>query len=95
MNIAIIPARGGSKRIPRKNIRNFHGKPMLAYSIEAALNAEVFDRVLVSTDSPEIQRVARHYGATCDDLRPDALSDDFVGTTDVVKYEVQNLKYRI
>jgi pseudaminic acid cytidylyltransferase len=91
MNIAIIPARGGSKRIPMKNIKIFHGKPMLAYSIEAALNTEFFDRVLVSTDNSEIQRVARHYGATCDYLRPDALSDDFVGTTDVVKYEVQNL----
>ena len=91
MNIAIIPARGGSKRIPRKNIKEFHGRPIIACSIETAIKAQCFDKVIVSTDDPEIQRVARHYGATCDSLRPDALSDDFVGTTEVVKYEVQNL----
>jgi pseudaminic acid cytidylyltransferase len=91
MNIAIVPARGSGKRIPRKNIKEFQGKPIIACSIETAVKAECFDKVIVSTDAPESQRVARHYGATCDYLRLDVLSDDFVGTKEVVKYEVQIL----
>ncbi|WP_413786724.1 cytidylyltransferase domain-containing protein, partial [Psychrobacter immobilis] len=62
-NIAVIPARGGSKRIPRKNVKEFCGKPMIAYSIEAAIKSECFDRVIVSTDDEEIAEVALSYGA--------------------------------
>jgi N-acylneuraminate cytidylyltransferase len=62
-NLCIIPARGGSKRIPRKNIKDFLGKPIIAYSIEAALNSDLFDEVMVSTDDEEIAEVARRYGA--------------------------------
>ncbi len=63
MKIAIIPARGGSKRIPRKNIKDFNGKPIIAYSIEAALNSGCFDKVIVSTDDQEIADVAKQFGA--------------------------------
>ena len=63
MNVAIIPARGGSKRIPKKNIKNFLGKPIIAYSIEAAINSNLFDKVIVSTDSSEIADIAVKYGA--------------------------------
>ena len=63
MNIAIIPARGGSKRIPRKNIKSFHGKPLIAYSIEAAQKSDCFERIIVSTDDHEIAEVAKSYGA--------------------------------
>ncbi|WP_053406801.1 pseudaminic acid cytidylyltransferase [Persicobacter sp. CCB-QB2] len=75
--IAIIPARGGSKRIPRKNIREFLGKPIIAYSIEAALESELFDEVLVSTDDEEIADVARKYGASVPFLRSKKNADDF------------------
>lgn len=77
MNIAVITARGGSKRIPRKNIRPFLGKPMIAWPIEAALTSECFAHVLVSTDDPEIAAVAQEYGAEVPFLRPAALADDF------------------
>ncbi|WP_100655837.1 pseudaminic acid cytidylyltransferase [Alteromonas flava] len=80
MNLAIIPARGGSKRIPRKNIRPFCGKPMLAYSIEAAIQSQLFDAVMVSTDDEEIAEVARKWGAEVPFLRPNALADDYTGT---------------
>jgi len=86
MNIAIIPARGGSKRIPRKNIKSFCGKPMLAWSIDAAKSAGVFDHIIVSTDDYEIAEVARHYGAETPFLRPNHLSDDYTGTGAVVKH---------
>ena len=72
--IAIIPARGGSKRIPRKNIRPFFGKPIISYSIQAALKAAVFDRVIVSTDDPEIAEVGRTYGAEIPFLRSEKTS---------------------
>ncbi len=85
-NVAIIPARGGSKRIPRKNIKPFAGKPILAYSIETALQSELFDRVIVSTDDSEIASVAESFGAEVPLLRPAALADDFTGTNDVVKH---------
>ncbi|HAC68696.1 MAG TPA: pseudaminic acid cytidylyltransferase, partial [Pseudomonas sp.] len=68
--IAIIPARGGSKRIPRKNIKTFHGRPMIAYSIRAALDSGLFARVIVSTDDAEIAEVARAYGAEVPFMRP-------------------------
>lgn len=84
--IAIIPARGGSKRIPRKNIKPFHGKPLIAYSIEAALATGLFDKVIVSTDDEEIAQIAKKYGAQIPFVRPQELSDDFTGTEDVVSH---------
>jgi pseudaminic acid cytidylyltransferase len=83
-NIAIIPARGGSKRIPRKNIKNFLGKPIIAYSIEAALKSNLFDEVMVSTDDIEIAEIAKSYGAAVPFLRSKQNSDDFAGTADVI-----------
>lgn len=74
--IAIIPARGGSKRIPRKNIKPFHGKPLIAYSIETAIKSNLFDRIIVSTDDNEIALIAKHYGAETPFIRPSELSDD-------------------
>jgi len=76
--IAIIPARGGSKRVPRKNIKLFHGKPLIAYSIETALKSALFDKVVVSTDDEEIAKIAIEYGAEVPFLRPKDLSDDFI-----------------
>jgi pseudaminic acid cytidylyltransferase len=86
MKIAVIPARGGSKRIPRKNIREFCGKPMIAYSILVAQNCGIFDRIIVSTDDFEIAEIAKKWGADVPFIRPPELSDDFVGTTDVVAH---------
>jgi pseudaminic acid cytidylyltransferase len=83
--VAIIPARGGSKRIPRKNIKPFAGKPIIGYSIEAALQSQLFDRVIVSTDDVEIATVAESFGAEVPFLRPAELADDFAGTNAVVK----------
>lgn len=92
MNIAVIPARGGSKRIPRKNIKLFHGKPLIAYSIEAAIRSSLFDMVIVSTDDEEIAKVAVEYGATVPFIRPAELSDDYTGTGAVVDHAVEFLK---
>jgi pseudaminic acid cytidylyltransferase len=89
MNICVIPARGGSKRIPRKNIREFCGKPMIAWSIEAAQQSDCFEQVVVSTEDPEIAAVARDWGADVPFLRPAQLADDYVGTTPVVAHAVQ------
>ena len=89
--VAIIPARGGSKRIPRKNIKNFHGKPLIAYSIEVALNSKLFDKVVVSTDDEEIASIAKTYGAYVPFVRPKELSDDFTGTEDVVNHTLEYL----
>ena len=83
--IAIITARGGSKRIPKKNIRMFCGKPILAYSVEAALETELFDVVMVSTDSEEIAQTARDYGAEVPFMRSAATSDDYATTDDVLR----------
>lgn len=83
-NVAIITARGGSKRIPKKNIKEFCGKPIIAYSIEAALNCGVFDEVMVSTDSQEIKEVAERYGAKVPFMRSEETSDDFATTNDVL-----------
>lgn len=88
MKVAIIPARGGSTRIPRKNIKNFLGKPIIAYSIEAALQSALFERVIVSTDDEEIAAVAREWGAETPFMRPDELGLDSVGTNDVVKHAI-------
>ena len=86
MNVAIIQARGGSKRIPRKNIKDFCGKPMIAWSIEAARQSGCFSQVLVSTDDTEIADVARRFGAVVPFMRPAALSDDHTGTIPVVRH---------
>src|SRR5918993_914507 len=83
-NICIIPARGGSKRIPGKNIRNFLGKPIIAYSILAAIESQIFDEVMVSTDSNEIAEVALKYGASVPFLRSEHNSDDYASTVDVL-----------
>lgn len=83
-SIAIIPARGGSKRIPRKNIKEFCGKPILAYSIQAALSSGVFDRVMVSTEDEEIARIAGEYGAEVPFLRSAETAGDFATTPDVI-----------
>lgn len=88
-SIAIITARGGSKRIPKKNIKEFCGQPILAYSIKAALESGVFDEVMVSTDSDEIAEVARHYGASVPFMRSETTSNDFATTADVLE-EVLN-----
>lgn len=89
MNIVIIPARGGSKRIPRKNIKLFCGKPMIAWSIEAALASDCFDRVIVSTDDAEIADVAGQYGAEVPFMRPAELSDDHTGTIPVLRHAIE------
>lgn len=92
-NIAIIPARGGSKRIPRKNIKDFLGKPIIAYSIEAALRCNNFDEVMVSTDDVEIAEIAKQYGAKVPFIRSKENSNDFATTVDVLS-EVLN-QYKI
>jgi pseudaminic acid cytidylyltransferase len=89
LNIAIIPARGGSKRIPGKNIKNFFGKPVIAHSIQAALASGVFDRVVVSTDSDEIASVAQEYGAEVPFLRPESLSNDYAATAPVIVHAME------
>tara|TARA_R110001583_G_scaffold169781_2_gene322998 strand:- start:14057 stop:14743 length:687 start_codon:yes stop_codon:yes gene_type:complete len=89
MNIAIIPARGGSKRIPRKNIKAFHGKPMIAYSIEAALESGCFDKIIVSTDDNEIAEIAKQYGAQVPFIRPAEISDDYATTLDVIAHALK------
>lgn len=89
MRLAVIPARGGSKRIPRKNIRPFGGKPMIAWSIEAALQSGCFDQVVVSTDDAEIADVARAHGAAVPFMRPAELSDDHTGTIPVIRHAIE------
>ena len=82
-NLAIIPARGGSKRIPRKNMKNFLGKPIIAYSIEAAIESNLFETIVVSTDDEEIANIAVKYGATVPFLRSKENADDFAGLNSV------------
>lgn len=94
MRIAIITARGGSKRIPRKNIKPFCGKPILAYSIQAAKDSGIFDEVMVSTDDEEIARTAREYGAEVPFLRSEATSNDYAITADVLKEVVEEYEKR-
>lgn len=89
MRIAVIPARGGSKRIPRKNIRPFCGKPMMAWPIQAARASGLFDHVLVSTDDDEIAAIAQRWGAEVPFRRPAALADDHTGTTAVMGHAVR------
>jgi len=90
--ICIIPARGGSKRIPKKNIKNFFGKPLIAYSIQTAIGSKLFDKIIVSTDDEEIAKVAKEYGAEVPFMRPKELADDFTGTVDVVDSMIAKLK---
>lgn len=89
MRLCVIPARGGSKRIPRKNIKQFYGKPMIGYSIEAAIKFGNFDHVIVSTDDEEIAAISKLYGAEVPFIRPDEISNDHVGTTPVIKHAIE------
>ena len=93
-NLAIIPARGGSKRIPRKNVKTFLGKPMLAYSIETALATGLFDEVMVSTDDEEIAEVARQYGAKVPFMRTPVTANDYATLADVMKEVLTEYKNR-
>jgi pseudaminic acid cytidylyltransferase len=90
MRLAVIPARGGSKRIPRKNIKPFHGKPMIGYAISAAIASGIFDRIIVSTDDEEIAQVARKHGATVPFVRPPELADDHTPTVPVIAHAIQS-----
>lgn len=89
MNLAVIPARGGSKRIPAKNIREFAGKPLISYSIAAAQASGLFEKIIVSTDCPNVARVATQYGAEVPFVRPPELSDDYVGTRPVTAHAIK------
>ncbi len=89
MNLAVIPARGGSQRIPGKNIKDFCGKPLIAYSIEAALKSRCFEHVIVSTDSQEVADIAIKYGADVPFMRPAELSDHYTGTMPVVSHAIE------
>lgn len=86
MTICVIPARGGSKRVPRKNIKNFFGKPMIQWSIEAAKKSNIFNKIIVSTDDNEIAKVSKDLGATVPFMRPKELSDDYTSTIDVIAH---------
>lgn len=89
MNLAVIPARGGSKRIPGKNIKSFSGKPLIAYSIQAAMESGEFDKIIVSTDCKKVADVAIEYGAEVPFFRPAELSNDFIGTGPVTKHAIE------
>lgn len=91
MSVCVIPARGGSKRIPRKNIKPFHGRPMIGWSIEAAQQSGLFDRVVVSTDDAEIAETARSLGAQTPFIRPDDLANDFTATVPVIAHAIEAL----
>jgi pseudaminic acid cytidylyltransferase len=91
MKVAIIPARGGSKRIPRKNIKEFNGKPIIAWSILAAQESGLFDHVVVSTDDSEIKIVAEKYGATVPFIRPSDISDDNTPTVPVIAHAIKEI----
>lgn len=91
-NIAIITARGGSKRIPKKNIKEFMGKPMIAYAIEAASNSQIFDEVMVSTEDSEIAEIAKKYGAKVPFMRSEKTASDYATTFDVIDEVVNEYK---
>lgn len=91
MRIAVIPARGGSKRIPKKNIRNFCGLPMIAHAIRTANESGLFDKIIVSTDCEEVSAIAKSYGAEVPFKRPEQLSGDDVGTTPVVAHAINEV----
>ena len=86
MNLAVIPARGGSKRILKKNIKDFCGLPIISYSINAAIKSNLFDKIIVSTDDSEILEVAKNFGAEIPFLRPKNISDDHTGTLPVINH---------
>ena len=90
-SLCVIPARGGSKRIPHKNIRLFRGKPIIEWSIKAAQYSKSFSRIIVSTDNQEIASIAEKLGADVPFLRPDHLSNDFVGTREVIAHSIKEL----
>ncbi len=90
--LAIITARGGSKRIPQKNIKDFFGKPIISYAIETALKSGVFEKVMVSTDTPEIAEIAKKYGAEIPFLRSQKNSDDYATTADVLIEVIDSYK---
>ncbi|MFW2176575.1 MULTISPECIES: pseudaminic acid cytidylyltransferase [unclassified Moraxella] len=94
MNICIIPARGGSKRIPRKNIKDFCGKPMLARAIETAKHSQLFEKIIVSTDDGEIAEIARQHGAEVID-RPVELANDYATTVAVIRHAVQDFAEKV
>lgn len=89
MNLCVIPARIGSKRIPKKNIKIFHGKPMIAWAIDNAKKTKLFKKIIVSTDSLEIKKIAEDYGAECPFIRPDELANDNANTSSVIKHSVE------
>jgi pseudaminic acid cytidylyltransferase len=88
MNLAVIPARSGSKRIPHKNIKSFLGKPMISYAIKVAMESGLFDRIVVSTDDQKIAEIANEFGAETPFLRPDDLADDYTPTVAVVAHAI-------
>jgi pseudaminic acid cytidylyltransferase len=92
-SVAIIPARGGSKRVPRKNVKLLAGKPAIAYPIELALNVGLFDRVIVSTDDPEIAEISQRFGAEVPFVRSSKLSDDFTVTVDVIADAASQIRH--
>lgn len=94
MNLCVIPARGGSKRIPRKNIRPFAGKPMIAYAIHAAQKSGLFSKIIVSTDDAEVSKVSQKHGAEVPFLRPAELADDHTPTVPVVAHAIRELESR-
>ena len=89
-SFCIIPARGGSKRIPRKNIKSFRGKPLIGWTIENALSSCCFDKVIISTDDHEIAEYAKSMGAEVPFLRPSNLADDYTNSFDVVQITIKN-----
>ncbi len=91
MKIAIIPARGGSKRIPKKNIKVFRGRPVISYAIDAAKKSQLFDKIVVSTDDERISQTAQKYGAEVPFIRPKSLSDDKTSSVDVIKHCLKHL----
>ena len=90
MNLCVIPARGGSKRIPKKNIKDFNGKPLIAYSIETAKKSGLFSKIVVSTDSEEIAKISENFGAKIL-WRPKELADDYAGSTEVFEHAIKEL----
>ena len=89
MNLCVIPARGGSKRIHKKNIKQFCGKPLIVWSIEKAIESGCFDRIIVSTDDIEIANIAKNNGAEAPFIRPKELSDDYKSTNEVISHAIK------
>ena len=94
MSVVVIPARSGSKRIKNKNIKIFNGKPIIYYSINAAKKTKLFKRIIVSTDSKKIQKLAKKFGAECSFLRPKNLSGDKIGTAPVIEYAIKKFNIK-